>query len=206
MTDHPHQMWEVRYRSDPDYLFGTAPARFLSDNPWLIMPGARVLCVADGEGRNGVHLARAGMQVTSFDVSPTAVIRAQALAASTGVAIDTHVSSWDDWDWSRTFDLVVGIFIQFADPAFRIRQFEHVTRALVPGGRLALHGYSVEQIAHGTGGPPNVAQLYTETLLRNAFTGWQVERCAAYERDVQEGSAHSGRSALIDFVARRPYG
>lgn len=46
--------------------------------------------------------------------------------------------------------------------------------------------------------------MYTENLLRGAFaTGWRIERLAAYQRDVQEGRGHSGRSALIDLVAVR---
>ena len=197
-------MWEERYAGEGDYLFGRAPAKFLTENPWLVTPGARVLCVADGEGRNGVHLARQGMAVTSFDLSPTAVARAQALAAEAGVALDALVSRWEGWDWSRRFDMVLGIFIQFADPAARAGQFADMARAVAPGGRLALHGYTPEQVALGTGGPPNAANMYTEALLRDAFTGWHFERLAAYEREVQEGRGHSGRSALIDMVARKP--
>jgi SAM-dependent methyltransferase len=204
VTDHPHEHWETRFRAEPHYLFGTAPSRFLTDNPWIVMSDARVLCVADGEGRNGVHLARAGMQVTSFDVSATAVERARRLAADHKVPLDAQVGGWDDWDWQRPFDVIVGVFIQFADPTFRARQFADMTRALVPGGRLALHGYTVEQLALGTGGPRDPSHLYTESLLRDAFVGWHIERCAAYECELQEGRAHCGRSALIDFVARKP--
>lgn len=197
-------MWEDRYAAQDDYLFGRAPARFLTENPWLVIPGARVLCVADGEGRNGVHLAHSGMAVASFDLSPTAVGRARRLAAEAGVALEAHVAGWPDWDWTRPFDMVVAIFIQYADPPARARQFADIARALVPGGRLALHGYTPEQVALGTGGPPCAAHMYTEAMLRDAFAGWQIERVAAYEREVQEGRGHRGRSALIDLVARRP--
>ncbi|RYG91812.1 hypothetical protein EU803_04960 [Loktanella sp. IMCC34160] len=38
----------------------------------------------------------------------------------------------------------------------------------------------------------------------DAFADWRIERIASYERDVQEGRGHSGRSALVDFVARKP--
>jgi SAM-dependent methyltransferase len=197
-------MWETRYAGEDGYLFGTAPARFLTENPWITEGAQTALCVADGEGRNGVHLARMGLRVTSFDLSPTAVGRARALAAERGVALDAHVSTWQDWDWGQGFDLVVGIFIQFADPAFRARQFADLARAVRPGGRLALHGYTPEQVALGTGGPPDPAHMYTEAMLRDAFAeGWRVERLAAYEREVQEGRGHRGRSALIDLVARR---
>lgn len=197
-------MWEARYAAEGGYLFGTAPAKFLSENPWIAGGCATALCVSDGEGRNGVHLARAGLRVTSFDLSPTAVGRAQALAADEGVEVEAHVCTWEAWDWDRPFDLVVAIFVQFADPAFRARQFADFARAVAPGGRLALHGYTPEQVALGTGGPPDPAHMYTEEMLRAAFAqGWRIERLAAYEREVQEGRGHSGRSALIDLVARR---
>ena len=197
-------MWEARYRQSEVFLFGRAPALVLTENPWLVMPGARGLCVADGEGRNSVHLATQGMQMAAFDLSPTAIRRAKTLAEEAGVVIEARVSDWEGWDWSQSFDMVVGIFVQFAAPVFRARQFADMARALRPGGRLVLHGYTPEQVALGTGGPSRAENLYTMDLLRGAFVGWQVERLAAYEREVQEGRAHVGRSALIDFVARKP--
>jgi len=197
-------MWEERYQSAGGYLFGREPAQVLTENPWLVMPGASVLCVADGEGRNAVYLARRGMRVTAFDMAPTAVARARALAAEANVAVDTQVAGWDDWDWSRRYDMVLAVYIQFASPEFRARQFADMARTLKPGGRLVLHGYTPEQVALGSGGPSNRAHMYTADLLSEAFLGWTVERLASYEREVQEGRGHSGRSALIDFVARKP--
>lgn len=197
-------MWEDRYSAADAYLFGENPAQFLIENPWIAAPNDRALFVADGEGRNSVHLARLGLQVTAFDLSPTAVARAQALAAKAGVNVAANVSAWEAWDWGQSFDLVVGIFIQFAAPDARARQFKDMAQAVRPGGRLVLHGYTPEQVQLGTGGPSNPANLYTEDLLRQSFKGWHIERLASYERDVQEGRGHSGRSALIDFVARKP--
>lgn len=81
-------MWEDRYRSAGDYLFGITPAGFLTDNPGWIQPGQRALCVADGEGRNSVHLAERGLEVSAFDMAPTAVERGRALAAAKGVVVD----------------------------------------------------------------------------------------------------------------------
>ena len=144
------------------------------------------------------------MEVAGFDLWPAAVDRARAGAAEAGVALEAQVAVGPDWDWDRPFDMVVAIFIQFADPAARAGQFADFARALVPGGRLALHGYTPEQVALGTGGPPCAAHMYTEALLADAFDGWRIERLAAYEREVQEGRRHRGRSALIDLVARKP--
>ncbi len=197
-------MWEDRYSSTLGYLFGTDPAQVLTENPWISETAATALCVADGEGRNAVHLARLGLKVTTFDLAPTAVSRARFLADDAGVALTAHQSNWADWDFTQTFDLVVAIFIQFAGPALRNRQFANLKKAVRPGGRLLLHGYRPEQIALGTGGPPDGANMYTPEMLADAFSDWTIDRLAAYERDVQEGRGHVGTSALIDLVARRP--
>lgn len=197
--------WEDRFAGSEDYLFGRDPVPFLRDNPWLLSPPGRMLCVADGEGRNAVHLARHGLSVTTFDMSETAVGRARELAREAGVSIDAHISDWQSWNWEpAAFDAVFGLFIQFAPPDDRARQFDDMARTLKPGGRLVLHGYRPEQIDYGTGGPPDAANMYTPELMRDAFAGWQIERLATYDAPQQSGTAHVGMSALLDFVARKP--
>jgi 2-polyprenyl-3-methyl-5-hydroxy-6-metoxy-1,4-benzoquinol methylase len=42
--------------------------------------GGRILCVADGEGRNSVWLARQGFAVDAFDISERTVEKARAWA------------------------------------------------------------------------------------------------------------------------------
>ena len=197
-------MWEDRYANAGGYLFGEAPAQMLVENPWMIEGAGTCLCVADGEGRNSVWLAGQGLTVTSFDLSPTAVERARALAEKAGVRVNAHVSDWEGWDWSQSFDLVVAVFVQFMGPEDRVRQFETLRQAVRPGGRLVLHGYTPEQVEFGTGGPPSRENMYTTDLLRSAFGDWRILRLAAYEREVQEGRGHSGQSALIDLVAEKP--
>jgi cyclopropane fatty-acyl-phospholipid synthase-like methyltransferase len=197
-------MWEDRFAAEDGYLFGVEPSEVLATNPWLVIPTQSVLCVADGEGRNAVHLARHGMTVTAFDVSATAVGRAAALANQAGVEVQTHVSEWDQWDWTQQFDMVVGIFIQFVGPDLRAKQFADMSRALSAGGRLVLHGYRPEQIGRSTGGPPNAENMYTEAELLKVFAGWTIERSASYACEQKSGSAHVGEAALIDFVARKP--
>ena len=199
-------VWEERYRAEPDYRYGTEPSAILRENPWIHAGADSALCVADGEGRNSVHLARAGLDVTAFDLAPTAVARARALAEDAAVSVDHQLSDWEGWDWGQSYDLVAAIFIQWADPVFRARMFEDLRRVTRPGGRLLLHGYTPEQLSpgFGRGGPQDPDYLYTPELLQDAFGDWQVERLACYQRDLSEGPGHTGRAALIDLVARRP--
>lgn len=197
-------MWEERYASVDGFLFGAAPSKFLTDNPWIFAGGGTALCVADGDGRNSVHLAKAGWDVASFDLSPTAVSRAMGFAKQEGVSLQSTATDWDGWDWAQTFDLVIAVFIQYEGPAGRAKQFNDLMRAVKPGGRLALHGYRPEQVDYGTGGPPSRENMYTEEELGDHFSSWQIERLAAYDREQESGRMHVGMGALIDLIARRP--
>ncbi|MDE2584437.1 MAG: class I SAM-dependent methyltransferase, partial [Betaproteobacteria bacterium] len=76
MSQH-EQFWSERFRAaGDDYLFGTAPTRFLAQHEFLLGVGNSVLSVADGEGRNSVWLAEQGLQVTAVEISPVAVEKA----------------------------------------------------------------------------------------------------------------------------------
>lgn len=197
-------MWEERYAT-PDYVFGTEPADFLVTHRAYLTPGRTALSVADGEGRNSVYMAGQGMTVTALELVPRAIEKARALAAAQGVTVDFRQADLLEHDWGAgTYDLVVGVFFQFVGPAERARLFAGMAAAVAPGGLILLHGYRPEQIAYGTGGPPVAENMYTETILRDAFPGWEVLVADSYDREIAEGAAHVGLSALIDFIARKP--
>ncbi len=197
-------VWDERYSAD-GYLFGTRPAGFLTANVDRLTAGATALVVADGEGRNSVFLAERGLHVTAMDISSVGAAKARALAAERGVSVDVRVADVLDWPWEpEAYDLVVAVFIQFLRPEQRDEVFAGLRSTLRPGGRLLLHGYRPEQLAYGTGGPPFVECLYTEELLTTAFAGMEIERLASYDADIEEGTGHVGRSALIDLIAREP--
>lgn len=194
--------WERRFAVD-DYVFGERPNAWLMRQASWWQAGQRVLCVADGEGRNGVALAAGGLSVDSFDPSPSAVAKARALAERRGQVLNAVCAGWEDFDWqSASHDLVVAVFIQFAQPAERTRLFQLMQQALRPGGKLLLLGYGPEQLRYRTGGPPVLEQLYTEALLRDAFKSLRILSLEAFEEVLDEGVGHRGPSALIGLVAQ----
>jgi cyclopropane fatty-acyl-phospholipid synthase-like methyltransferase len=196
--------WNSRYDRQ-DYLFGEAPNAFLAAQAERLKPGMTALAIADGEGRNGVWLAEQGLTVTTTDIAPRAIEKALALAERRGVTLDARLADLETWTWPHdAFDVVVAVFIQFAPPPLRDRIFERMKAAVKTGGLILLEGYRPEQIAFGTGGPGQVENLYTEALLRDAFADFDILQLKSHDSDVSEGAGHSGRSALIDLVARRP--
>jgi 2-polyprenyl-3-methyl-5-hydroxy-6-metoxy-1,4-benzoquinol methylase len=195
--------WNGRFAAE-DYVFGTAPNAFLAAQASLLTPGTRALCIADGEGRNSVWLARQGLRVTAFDFSPVGIAKARRLAERSGVKVDYRMSDVDAWPWDAPpYDVVAAIFVQFAPPPQRQRMFEGMKQALKPGGLLILQGYRPEQIEYGTGGPKRRENMYTEAMLRDSFGELDILHLASHDDVVDEGPGHSGMSALIDLVARR---
>lgn len=196
-------MWDQRYDTS-DFVFGSKPSRFLKINSSCLKAGENALSVADGEGRNAVFMAEQGMRVMAMDSSSVGLEKARRLATERGVDVDFQLADLRNWDWDETqYDLIAAVFIQFADPAFRAEIFDGMERALKPGGLLMLHGYTPKQIEYGTGGPPVPELLYTRDMLADRFSHWDILRLEDYEAELDEGTGHSGRSALIDLIARR---
>ena len=201
--------WNLRYRdAGDDYLFGTEPNRFLAHRADLLRDGRTALCVADGEGRNSVWLAEQGLEVTAVEISAVAVEKARRLAAGRGVKIAFEVADMLAPGWPPPlhglYDWVIGVFIQFTGADDRARQFAAMKQLTRRGGRGLLQGYTPKQLDYGTGGPGVLENLYTAELLRETFSGWEIEELVEYEDDIAEGRGHKGRSALIGMVARKP--
>ena len=199
----PQTMWDKRF-STPEYVFGEAPNAFLASQAHLLGSG-KALAVADGEGRNSVWLAQQGLSVDAFDFSSPAIVKAQALAAKHKVKVNFTCSDWQSFDWPTAhYDLVAGIFFQFAAPDERTQLFEKINKSMKPGGLLIIQGYGKNQLKYNTGGPGKLDHLYDDALMREAFAGYEVLVCDTYETTIQEGAGHSGMSALVGFVARKP--
>ncbi len=196
--------WEARFAS-PDYRFGKEPNEFLVSCKPLLPRSGKALAVADGEGRNGVWLAKQGLDVTSVDFSPSAQAKARKLAAESNVAVTFIEADAHEWPYpDEVFDVVADIFTQFSTPEKRPKKWAGMRRALKRGGLLILHGYTPKQLDYATGGPKEIDQLYTRDMLERAFGDLSDVRIIEEERELQEGSAHCGMSAIIGLTAWKP--
>ena len=202
--DNPLETWNKRFARE-DFLFGEEPNSFLRAQAHRLRPADSVLCVADGEGRNSVWLAEQGMAVTAFDFAPNALAKARRLAARRGASVNHQLGDAYSWPWTAAhYDVVVAIFIQFLPPGERDGVFAGMQSAVRAGGLFLLEGYRPEQVDNRTGGPPRREHMYTREWLEHIFSGWTILVLDSYDAVIREGEAHSGMSALIDLVARKP--
>jgi SAM-dependent methyltransferase len=199
-----YERWETRY-AVPEYAFGKEPNYFLKSCSGLLPPSGRALAVADGEGRNGVWLAEQGLDVVSLDFSPSAQNKARTLAAERRVNVAFIQADVHTWNYpAAAFDVVVEIFTQFSSPAERSRKWAGMRQTLKSGGLLILQGYTPKQLQYGTGGPKQIENLYTRAMLESAFLGFRQLDIVEEEREIHEGTAHGGMSAMIGLTGRKP--
>lgn len=200
----PRETWNERY-AGPNYLFGDTPNEFVRAAVRYLAAGQSVLCVADGEGRNSVWLAEHGLEVTAFDFAPNAVEKARRLARDRNAHVDHRVDDLLTWNFvPGSFDTLVAIFIQFLAPEERGGAFARMQSAVKPGGLFLLEGYRPEQLQYRTGGPSAIENFYTREWVESTFLGWEILELREYDAVLREGTRHTGMSALIDLVARRP--
>ncbi|MFT3831001.1 MAG: class I SAM-dependent methyltransferase [Opitutaceae bacterium] len=197
------RFWNDRYGAEAGHIFGTTPNEFLESVARQIPPGP-VLCLAEGEGRNAVHLATLGHAVTAVDQSAVGLSKAQRLAATRGVALTTVVADLATFpigphEWSG----IVSIFAHLP-PVLRRTVHAAAVRGLAPGGVFILEAYTPAQLAFATGGPKDPALLMRLDDLRDELAGLELLVARELEREVREGPAHSGPAAVVQILGRRP--
>ncbi len=66
-----------------------------------------------------------------------------------------------------------------------------------------LEAYTPAQLAFDTGGPKSPELLMTLASLRDELAGLEFLVGRELEREVSEGDGHTGRSAVVQILARR---
>jgi 2-polyprenyl-3-methyl-5-hydroxy-6-metoxy-1,4-benzoquinol methylase len=99
--------------------------------------GARALVVGCGLGEDAEELARAGAQVSAFDVAPTAVAWCTRLWPNSSVEYSTANLLAPPPSWRAAFDFVLEIYTLQALPAeLREQAARNMAQCVGPGGRL----------------------------------------------------------------------
>ncbi|HQY59897.1 MAG: class I SAM-dependent methyltransferase [Myxococcales bacterium] len=193
--------WEERYRAEA-YAYGKEPNDFLRAEAGRI-PAGRVLCLAEGEGRNAAYLAGLGHDVTAVDFSPEGLQKARRLAAERGVSLTTVHADLAAYEPQR--GAYAGVVATFAHLPLEVRLRVHgwVHEALREGGVFVLEAYSPRQLAYDTGGPRDAALCMTLERLTVELAPLEVIVGREIEREIHEGLYHKGPSATVQVVAVR---
>ena len=123
--------WNERFGSE-EYAYGREANEFVVAQAARI-PRGRVLCLAEGEGRNAVFLAGLGHEVTAVDLSTEGLRKTERLAKERDVTVTTVHADLATYEPEEgAFTGIVSVWAHLP-PAVRARVHGWVTRALRPG-------------------------------------------------------------------------
>ena len=193
-------MWNDRYASN-EFAYGTEPNSFLEQNASLLT--SPVLSLAEGEGRNAVFLASLGLDVLGVDASDVGLAKAQKLAESRGLAIRTEVADLASYEPPENhYGSVISISAHLPSKV-RDRLYPQVERSLKPGGIILLESYAKAQLSRNTGGPKDIDLLLDLAELEQQFPNCEPILAREIEREVIEGTFHTGLACVVQFIGRK---
>jgi SAM-dependent methyltransferase len=198
----PANPWDDRYEPE-EYYYGTDPNDFLRDNAGKIPSKGKVLCLAEGEGRNAVYLAGMGFEVTAVDGSKVGLEKLSRLARDTGVQVHTVMCDLNEYNIDGGhWDGIVSIWCH-VPPKLRQRLHRQAVAGLKVSGVLVLESYHPRQLDYKTGGPPSSELMMTKETLSAELSGLEFEVLREIDREIQEGRGHKGKSAVVQCLAKR---
>lgn len=195
-------MWDQRY-SRKDYAYGTNANDFLV-SAGDQLPTGKILCLAEGEGRNAVWLAEHGNEVTAVDSSEIGLKKANQLARDRGVNITTVHADLTNHDMGvQQWDAIISIFCHLS-PGLRKDVHRRCVNGLREGGVFLLEAFTPLQLQFKTGGPTTSDMMMNVQSLSSELKGLEFFYLQERVRKIHEGEFHNGTGAVVQALAKKP--
>jgi len=154
------EKWDRIYSARTEFPL---PSQVLIDNAHLLPSVGLVLDLACGLGGNALYLAKKGLEVKAWDISPVAVKKLRKKSQEQGfLNLDAQVVDVENFDWPKAkFDvIIVSRFLQrFLCPL--------IFEAIKPGGLLFYQTFTQEKVSEI--GPSNPEYLLGKNELLRLF-------------------------------------
>ena len=197
-----NDFWNERY-AEKEYAYGIHPNQFLADSILKLPKHGKILFPAEGEGRNAVFAAKNGFEVTAFDLSSEGKKKADELASDNDVKIDYRVGMLEDLNFDEaSFDGVVLIYAHFPK-AIRKAMHQQILRLVKPNGVIVFEAFSKEQLHYPSGGPKDVAMLFSEEEVKEEFENVDFDFLKTEIIELNEGEFHQGKGSVVRFIGKK---
>ena len=195
--------WNERFSREA-YLYGMDANQFIQEIEAIIQPEGKLLAIAEGEGRNALHLAqkaedaKRSLAIDVWDYSDVALAKINQRKGH--FVINTEEVDLTDVKWGideyHHACCVYGHFNQ----AMQREIFTGLRQAIMNNGWIFGEVYSQEQLAYGSGGPRDIEYLYSPALFLDVFKADFFKHFYVGEVERSEGSLHQGLCHVIQFA------
>ena len=198
--------WGREYARTPKtYIWGTAASSLARDVSALLRPGARVLDLGCGEGRDSVFFAERGFDVTGVDIARAGLSKAERLAHARRVRVHWVCGDIGGLNVSglghEFFDLVYSCgAIHYVPRAVRARLFPRL-RAVTPEHGFHAHVVFTDRSVYVEKGER--IDYFAPGELAGLYADWPIlGRKARLIGCSQDGTIH--RHSVEQLVAQAP--
>lgn len=193
--------WHERFSTE-EYIYGKEPNQFVVEAA-RVLPKGKVLCIAEGEGRNSVYLASLGYDVTAWDYAQAGLDKTQQLAEERDVFVKTELRDLAEVEWQEEqWDAIVHIYGHFPADVME-RTLAGIQRSLKVGGFYVSELYTKEQLRYGTGGPRDAAMLMDPVDILQKFDGYFIKHFLVGEVNREEGQLHTGTAHVVQSIFQK---
>jgi len=186
-----------------DFVYGTIANEFIKDHAHQFSTDSKIACLAEGEGRNAVHLARLGHDVTAYDVSEVGLEKSEKLAQTNNVSIETEKLNLIEEDLPHErYDnaiLVYGHVHKDDQP----KLINNMIQTVKKDGLIMFEVYSTDQINYKTGGPGKTDYLYDPKTILDLIEPYKVLHFYYGETERYEGLRHNGLGHVIQVIIQK---
>jgi tellurite methyltransferase len=198
--------WELGYQDINVSTLGEPSVEVVELVPALL-PGARVLDLGCGEGRNALYLATRGCDVTAVDRSEAGLRKLSYMANRAGVSLTTHVADIATLDIEDEYALVMAHgFLHYLSKAEVGDLIGKVKEKTTPGGfNVYTYKYFNEEFPR----PDEFrAARYLDSLgpneLREYYADWEIIRYDVYAKWDSHPGIPIHCHPVEKLVARKP--
>jgi len=199
------QMWNQRF-SKEGFMYGEHPNRFIQENSYRIKDKGKILCMAEGEGRNAIFLAREGFDVEALDASDVGLDKLSKRAYDLQLKIKTTHIDLFHWQPQEQYDAIIASFMHLPEP-LRSKALKQAIDCLAPKGIIIMEFFSKNQMLGDfpSGGPKDLGLLYDTQELAPLFDqkNLNIIQLEEIEDLLDEGWGHQGPASLIRLIVEK---
>lgn len=197
-----NNFWNDRY-SENGFAYGTHANDFLQESVHFLKPKSKILCLAEGEGRNAIFLAKQGFQVTAVDQSEVGIQKMKDWANRENLEIDAIVADLNEFNLGENkWDGIISIFGHLP-PVLREKVHHKIIKSLKFDGIYICEAYTPDQLKFGTGGPKDPEMFLSLEIIQKELKDLTILKLEEKERSISEGKYHKGMSAVVQFIGKK---
>jgi len=199
------KFWDEKF-AECENLYGLEPNSFIKDSAQYMPKNSHILCLAEGEGRNALHLADLGHKISAIEISQQAIKNMQNLFDTYGYDINIKNQNVLDWEVVyQEYDAITCTYLHMLNQNQFHQILDKTILALHSGGVFFGEFFEKKQIEFSSGGPKNLDMLYCIQTLEEYLIEKNIELIQLSNETVEleEGIGHQGKASVIRLIFKK---